>query len=544
MLINSTENIQNSCDLSLREYWEKYRFTIANERGWECKGEECLSSRPGCFKLCTNTQQRTHICGTLRTYTRYVLLLQESLGGKTICEISLGDIRVALQYVQDKTGWADETMRTVQSCLNVIFRFAEAHGDACNILHYTSYRECQNKNGDTDDLLSLISSKKASADMIQARLQNIQEKHIHRTKSLTIWQLEKLSQILRERITEDGRYCALAIMLYTGARPAEVRAVRWGDLVPFLDHPDHLLLRLHRTLDSKGNPKQSMKTTNAYRAIPVHFELSQLLNDRYQFVLARLGRGVSFLINRPMDSEIAELPICCMGNNFHQYCRDYEVALLAEHIFSQQIRLPQRDMYIYMLENLIEQQNKGNKTSSGIAEQDQQLTLYVLRRNFWTWTESSTRLTDFEKRFIMGHEMDLKGRSLRAEYNNENRLWGICQKMDRCVLSKSLHQQELYVTPATGNPVIIEDRGLVRINVTKEMLMSGSTLSLNLITTEAGDTITLKSLSPVKKLGGLTVSAEITSYPNVAASDTGINCEYENWLAHQAPKCPSSNRSE
>lgn len=545
MMPHIMTNIGDTCELTLKDYWEMYRFIIANERGWECKGEGCPSSRPGCSKSCTNTQQRTHICGTLRTYTRYVCLLQKSLGKKPICEISFGDIRYALECVQDKTRWADETMRTVQSCLSIIFRFSEAHGDACNVLRYTSYREGQNKTTHASDLLALIASQK-SKDVIQSQLQNIQAKHIHRTKSLTVWQLEKLSQVLQEGIVKDGRYCALAIMLYTGARPAEVRALQWGDLVPFLDHPDHLLLRLHRSLDPKGNPKQSMKTTNAYRSIPVHFELSQLLNDRYQSVQARLGRGVSSLINRPMDSEIAELPICCLGNNFHRYCRDYEVALMAEHVFSQQVRLPQRDMYIYMLENLIEQENDGKKAPEGIAEQDQQLTLYVLRRNFWTWLESSTRLTDFEKRFIMGHEMDLNGRSLRAEYNDENRLWGICQKMDRCILSKNLHQHKLYITPTTGQPTFIEDRGLVRINITKEMLMSGGTLSINVTTTEAGDAIILKSLSPVRKLGGLTVSTDIISYPNISASDSGINCEYENWLAHQAPSRVSldSNKTQ
>lgn len=425
-------------------------------------------------------------------------------------------------------------MRTVQSCLSIVFRYAEARGDACNITKYTSYREGQDKATNVRDLLALISSHK-SKDVIQSHLQDIREKHIHRTKSLTIWQMEKLSQILQEGITKDGRYCALAIMLYTGARPAEMRALRWGDLVPFLDHPEHLLMRLHRTLDQKGHPKSTMKTTNAYRSIPVHFELAQLLNIRYQSVLTRLGRELSSLINRPMDSKIAELPICCLGNNFHRYCRDYEVALLADQVFSLQLRLPQRDMYIYLLDSLIEQGNSGKGISSGISEQDQQLTLYVLRRNFWTWLESSTRLTDFEKRFIMGHEMDLNGRSLRTEYNDENRLWGICQKMNRCVLSKELHQQSLYATPVKDQPIFIKDRGLIRINITKEMLMRGGTLSINVTTTEPGDAITIKSLSPIRKLGGLTVRAEVISYPKVSVSDAGINCEYENWLAHQAP---------
>lgn len=527
---NNTINTGNSCDLNLTEYWEQYCFTIADERGWECKGEGCPSSQPGCFKLCTNPQQRTHICGTLRTYTRYVHLLQESLGRKPICEISFGDIRCALEYVQGKTGWADETMRTVQSCLSIIFRFAEAHGDVCNILRYTSYREGQNKTTNASDLLALISSRKPR-DVIQIRLQDIQEKHIHRTRSLTIWQLEKLSQIIRDGITADGRYCALAIMLYAGVRPAEVRALRWGDLVPFLDHSDHLLMRLYRTLDSKGRSKGTMKTTNAYRSIPIHFELFQLLNIRYQFVSTQLDRAAFSFVNRPLDKEIADLPICCFENFFDRYCRDYEVALLAEYVFSQQLRLPQRDMYIYLLDNLIEQGTQGK----GIAEQDQQLTLYVLRRNFWTWLESSTRLTDFEKRFIMGHEMDLNGQSQRQKYNDENRLWTILQKMNRCVLSKALHQNSLYITPAAEHPVIIEDRGLVRINITKEMLASGGTLSINVTTTEPGDTITLRSLSPVKKLGGLSVSTKTVPYPSSYTSESGINCEYDNWLAHQAP---------
>ena len=537
---NNAKNTKNSCDLTLTEYWEMYRFVIANERSWECKGEGCPSSRAGCSKLCKNIQRREHICGTLRTYTRYICLLQESLGKKSICEISFGDVHHALEDVQGKTGWADETMRTVQSCLSIVFRYAEARGDACNITKYTSYREGQDKATNVRDLLALISSHK-SKDVIQSHLQDIREKHIHRTKSLTIWQMEKLSQILQEGITKDGRYCALAIMLYTGARPAEVRALRWGDLVPFLDHPEHLLIRLHRTLDQKGHPKSTMKTTNAYRSIPVHFELAQLLNIRYRSVLTQLGKDVLSLTDRPLASEIEDYPICCLENNFRRYCRDYEVALLADYVFSQQLRLPQRDMYIYLLDSLIEQGNSGKGISSGISEQDQQLTLYVLRRNFWTWLESSTRLTDFEKRFIMGHEMDLNGRSLRAEYNDENRLWTILQKMDRCVLGKELHQQSLYAAPVKDQPIFITDRGLVRINITKEMLMNGGTLSIHVTTTEPEDAIILKSLSPIRKMGGLTVSAEITSYPDASVSNSGINCEYENWMAHQAPKRPSSD---
>ena len=168
ILDKNTINTENFCDLTLAEYWEMYRFMIADERGWDCKSTECPSFGSGCSKFCADTQQREHICGTLRTYSRYVCLLQESLGKKSICEISLGDIRCALESVQNETGWADETMRTVQSCLSVIFRFAEVRGDACNVLKYTSYREGQDKATNVRDLLALISSQK-SKDVIQRR---------------------------------------------------------------------------------------------------------------------------------------------------------------------------------------------------------------------------------------------------------------------------------------------------------------------------------------------------------------------------------------
>ena len=67
------------------------------------------------------------------------------------------------------------------------------------------------------------------------------------------------------------------------------------------------------------------------------------------------------------------------------------------------------------------------------------------------------------------------------------------------------------------------------------MLQSGGNLSINVTTTEAGDTIELKALSPIRKLGGLFVSTKTNSYPCSHNSESSINCEHENWLAHQTP---------
>ena len=47
--------------------------------------------------------------------------------------------------------------------------------------------------------------------------------YLKKVRSLTIWQREKLVELLIKGIEQDGRYLALALIFYCGLRPAEVR---------------------------------------------------------------------------------------------------------------------------------------------------------------------------------------------------------------------------------------------------------------------------------------------------------------------------------
>lgn len=532
----------NSSQLNIQEYWTCFMYEIANERRWDCKRSHCPNScLPGCAKRardaasdhadcragceqscwgsCSNTL-RTEYCSTMAAYDGYVDKLAEYLP-QPISDVSFDDVKNALVQIQAEFDYAEATVRTIQSCISIIFRFAESRGDAYNIMKYTTAK------GKPKDILSLLISGKPKKAIREA-LRRERERYHHKTKSLTIWQMEKLGEILWDSIETDGRYCMIALMLYAGIRPAEGRALFWRDIVPFLDHPDRMILQLGKTRDKNGVLHNRMKTSNAFRRIPVHHELMRLLNKRLEFLKSQCP-----------ESSIQDMPICCYGNEFQQPCRDYEVAQLADKIFSQRLKLKQTDMYIYMLE--AEAEKLSGEAS--VADRDQQLTLYVLRRNFWTWLEALTNLTDFEKRYIMGHEMKLNGRDLRGQYNDENLLWDICRKMDRCVISRRLHEESLYVKLERSVPAMVDNRGICRIHLTKEMLKEGGELYIHATTEEAGEAIKLTSLSALRQYGGLEPRVEVNLSPLKSGAPVGVNCEYENWQAHQSPASPARQTS-
>ena len=525
--------------LSIGEYWNKFRFEIANERRWDCKAALCLEDcavscpkydragadcHPACKDSCWHSCKSTYRllrCSTLAAYDNYISKLMKYFGDKDLCDISFDDVKYALAQIQAEQNYASATVRTIQSCLSVLFRFAESRGDAYNIMKYASAKSTET------DILSRLISRKHNA-VLREELLRERERYHHKTKSLTVWQMEKLGKILWDSIETDGRYCLIALMLYAGIRPAEGRALFWSDIVPFKDHPDRFLVQLFKTRDAKGRLKKKVKTRNGYRRIPLHHELMRLLDKRMTYLKAQ----------HP-ELEIETLPICCYGNELTRPCRDFEAAQLADQIFSEKLKLKQADMYVYMLEAEAEKLS-GQVTA---ADQDQQLTLYVLRRNFWTWLEALTTLSDLEKRYIMGHEMKVSGQDLRGKYNDENLLWGICTKMDHCIICRQLHEPYLNVDFSDGT-ALLSAKGLCFIHLTKEMLAKGGTLQIDVTTQGAGDVLTLTSLSALRKLRGLDLRARVCPFPVPLGPTVGINCELENWNAHIKPSAPGERREK
>ena len=504
------------CGLSFGKYWEKHKLSIANNRDWNCEGD--CGQKPQCFRSCKDKDMRTKVQGTLHDYDRYIRYVADHVGEKPISEITFMDVCGAIGAVRTARNYSASTAAGIASAVRRVFEYAYVHGDADDITDYT--------RGNSDvglDILVLLGSNHPG-DYIREELRKERDRLANITRSLTIWQQEKLASILWDHIEEDGRYCLIALMLYAGVRPAEGRALRWKDIIPFVDHGDRALINIYRIRDAEGTLQERTKSDNAYRRIPEHIELRAFLAKRRALVLGR------------QDGLIDELPVCCFANQFARPCRDFEAAALARQVFKQ-LRLKEQDLYAYQIERLAEQYDKENTDK----EQEQHLTLYVLRRNFWTWLQSSTRLNDEQKRLIMGHELD-EGIN-RKDKNDENLLWEICCKMDKCVLSWNLHEDHFTVSLGTQESVSIIDQGLCRIHLTEEMLAVGVDLNISVMTVETGEEIWLKSLSPVRSIGGITPKVQISGVPP-QKSDYGINCQAEIWQAHNKPTRPKGDKKD
>lgn len=501
--------------LTLGKYWDIHKLTIANRRGWECKGE--CGEKPLCLKKCEKLKHRLTAEGTLRNYDRYVRYVAARVSNQAISELSLFTLYKAVGEVRRENNYSPSTAAgVIMPALRQIFTFAAEHGDAADITGY------EWKGAGSLDVMALLGSGE-SEDYIRQALRDERDRLANKTMSLTIWQIKHLVELLWEQIELDGRYCLICLMLYAGVRPAEGRALRWKDVVPFIDHPEREIINVYQIRDAQGCLQQRAKTDNAYRRIPVHIELAAYLRKRRNFVEAYT------------EGAIDDLPICCFENDFSRPCRDYEAAELAKRLLDR-VRLLKEDLYAYQIECLSENY-EGAITPFG---EEQHLTLYVLRRNFWTYMQACTTLSDLEKRVLMGHE--LEEWQSRREENDENTLWVIMTKLDHMMLSKELHIPSITVKSDDGK-LLVNNQGVLYIQLTPEALAKGAKVRMVLISEEAGDKVHLKVLSSVRGIGGIPVQAYVTGAPALP-SNRGINLDFSMWQAHEKPKRPQKKKTE
>lgn len=495
----------DDCDLTLGAYWAKHRNVIAKLRHWQ------------------NTYDADHmlVSGTLYDYDQQMARLAPLLT-KSISELTFYDLQTALDYVRrsgrkgSKSGkpLKESTIGKYRSQLRDIFQYAQDHGDAYNILDTFSTRGTEVK-----DIIDTFFDPALPKGKLLERLKQAQEQEPYLPRSLRLDLQLKLVKLISEGLLTDGRYCGLAISFYGGLRPSECRALLWKDIVPFQDHPERKMLYLYKTQDTTGENKAGMKTDNAYRKVPIHLELGVLLTRRRKYVEAQMS-----------CTDIGNLPICCFGNEFTQPSRNYQFATLASKVLNQ-LQFTKKDWKPYLIDLLLEEASNASATADS---SDTHLSLYVLRRNFWTWLESSTQLSDMEKRYVMGHEMyKARYEDLRPRYNNEDQLYEMLLKMDHCILGQYFSQNHLQMELTPDTSLIVDNRGIVWLHLSHQQLLTGSTLTLRAIARETNDAIRFTTVSPPRALGGLHgENLQLTGWPASRALP-GINCEYDNWEAAQ-----------
>lgn len=535
---------------TIYEYWKAQKYEIANWRGWECTNTACpnhqLASAPTvsggggkpCCRHCrscpaANAEYREKGCNTLRVYDtnmdnmdKYLPYPMTSLSSILIYDALERTRREGSQGRE----YSESTIEGYKSLLRTILSHAENCGVAYNVLKLEKRRE---KMLEGLKLSSVGGSPREIRRQIKAKLKLFVEKN-GKPRSLSIKEIEKLVSYMGKRILQDGRYLALLLTLYMGLRPAECRGLFWRNVKAFIDHPDRRYLQLYRTRSPDGTEADRMKTVNGFRKIPVHIELLPMLLKRMKFV------------ENNWSGDIADLPICCIENRFDTPCKDVDFAMVADTVLNKTIHMREDDLNLYdaagMLEVLSEQ-DETEDAKENHEDSDCHLTLYVLRRNFWTTMISSTRLTDYEKRYLMGHEIEENRRDMRPRFNDEEILWDIQQKMDCAVFHFDSHMQGTKYLLDGKSPIQIERCGAATVCLLKDLLRQNAgkkiKLKMRIRTKEGGDSVDITVNKPWS--GKVSVSGTVLDLVPRYGRPEGINCEGEILKAHRRySKCKTS----
>lgn len=454
--------ISPDCDLTMPEYWGKHKKRLARLRHWAPETE--------------------------RSYDKLMAKLASELPAQSISEVTAWELESAVDRANKKDrGGKYKTVQKFYSILGDVFRYAEAHGHACNILAPLSRKQKEESHGKAL-YEQVLDPELTSAERLNLLEQLLKENPYH-PRSLSREVLYRLETRLSKLILEDGRYCALAIMLYCGTRPSECRALRWGDLVPFRDHPERQMLVLSKTADSKGMIRERMKTSNAYRRVPVHWELKELLAQRYAYEQTQL----------PPGTDMSKLPICSFQNQFDRPCREYELSKLGREVLEKS-GLTREDYAFYYADTILHPE--GDKKGESNVH------LYILRRNFYSWLHGLTQLNLMERSYLMGHSMVVESQDLRPTYNSEDVLYRMLEMMDRAVLNPNQLRPPYIQTLRPEMPIQISNQGAMIFSIPPEYLTSPCEIRLSLLAGEPDSHIVVSARSPVRPFGKILVEGE------------------------------------
>lgn len=494
---------QSDGDLTLWEYWVKHRALISDMRHWDKGANDDTSKAAG---------KKGAKASTMRTYHHYMVLITHNLlPGKPMSELSAFELLDAVSRTRKANGkpCKESTLKTRISLLNDIYNYAEDRGDACNDLQWVSKRETN----------YFFRELMLPAKERQEAFQELLKKNRKKLRSLTAAQQRRLVDLIVKHIETDGRYLALAILLYTGMRPSECRGLIWADFVPFRDHPDRHMLSVTR----QGGKKRwelvdRLKRPSSYRKIGVHFELEEIIRRRLDFVRGHIAS------KKGLD----HLHMCCFENEFDQGCTHSQLATFVVSILRNSIKVTgdvfftcAMDMYAYEDTDPL-----GNP-------EDCQVCTYLLRHNFWTWLQSGTELTAEEKRYYMGHAIYDGHTDKRLEFNHEDRLWDILLKQDHLVKSPTLHESAHHTTISAHGSSSIPNTGFQVLHVPRELLRTGGTLTILARAHDVDCPIVIKTLSPTKNVykGDSKLQVHLAAMPHTREGmyRGATNCDYDNW---------------
>lgn len=229
-------------------------------------------------------------------------------------------------------------------------------------------------------------------------------------RSLSINVETTFVRMLNDKLLDkSGVYMGGMMMLYLGLRCGECCGLKYGDIQQMSDKVDLQVLNVARQMNQQGKIVENLKTSNAYRVMPVPTELVELIERRKQHILAEWGDAI----------DINDFPVVNDDTAFDEHCP--------------------YGTYTNAIKRMLRECKLNEKTFGGAADdlrnmdndmQEKEPTAYLLRRNFATCCSSICQIVGDDMNYLMGHRLQTPD-SPRYEYVNEDKLLELRNKLDR-----------------------------------------------------------------------------------------------------------------
>ena len=99
--------------------------------------------------------------------------------------------------------------------------------------------------------------------------------------------------------------------------------------------------------------------------------------------------------------------------------------------------------------------------------------------------------------------------------------------MSACIISFERHSELMTLRADGSDPIYVQNAGVRKIVVPKDLLRTGGTLIINAVTVEPGDAILLSSKQ------AFSIKPPEVDDISVLPAPLRVNCELEEWIAHR-----------
>ena len=276
-------------------------------------------------------------------------------------------------------------------------------------------------------------SKKGRKEQYEAEIKKRVDRLTVLKRSLTLRQELKLFRAISNGIEKNSYYAGLALCFYLGLRPGECCGITFGDIRPLEGYSDVHCIYIYEQITGDGKTSNNLKTINAYRVLPVPEELLALLSKRMDTVEKSIGGNCD------------DCYIVCAGetpNELKSQCNRRKFSVFSQNILRS----------IKVDEGVVINLSKEIKFKKAI---ENNVTTYLLRRNFATALSGVCGMDDDELKYLMGHAIGAADEK-RHDFVNPDILYHLWEKLNLRTYNSNF--QNVYTIDTRNKPFLLRQK--------------------------------------------------------------------------------------